>query len=130
MTIVLRSRCWRTWQDFSRLRISIELGSVTMPFLLRVLGLLGATLAVLPCAIAKPKTEPYAYTGQISFDIAKVPFSRYGSNLAFSEITQSNLARFGGTGTVQGLYLRSVLGDQHLVFRLELLDGDSPVPFH
>jgi putative isomerase len=101
-----------------------------MPFLSRVLGLLAASLAVLPLAKAKPETEPYAYTGQISFDIAKVPFSRYGSNLAFSEITQSNLARFGGTGTVPGLYLRSVLGDQHLVFRLELLDGDSPVPFH
>jgi len=101
-----------------------------MLFSLRVIGLLGATLAVLPCAIAKPETEPYVYTGQISFDIAKVPFSRYGSNVAFSEITKSNLTRFGGTGTVPGVYLRSVLGDQHLVFRVELLDGDTPVPFH
>jgi putative isomerase len=101
-----------------------------MWFSLRVIGLLGATFAILPRAVAKPETDQYVYTGQISLDIAKVPFSRYGSNLVFSEITEGNLARLGGTGAVPGVYLRSVLGDQHPVFRVELLDGDTPVPFH
>ena len=101
-----------------------------MRFPLRVIGLFIATLAILPCAFAKPEAKPYTYTGQVSLDIAKVPFSRYGSYLVFSEITEGNLARLGGTGLVPGVYLRNVLGDQHPVFRVELLDGDTPVAFH
>jgi putative isomerase len=81
--------------------------------------------------LAKPEAEPYAYTGRLSLDITKVPFSRYGSNLAFSQFTKDNLASFHGTGLPTGVYLRSVNGDQrsHPVFRLELLDADTPVPF-
>jgi putative isomerase len=108
----------------------MQFWSATMLFSWRAAGVLCTTLLILSGAAAQPETEPYAYTGQISFDIAKVPFSQYGSNVAFSEITQSNLARFGGKRTVPGVYLRSTFGDQHLVFRLELLDGDTPVPFH
>src|ERR1700693_1372738 len=80
---------------------------------------------------AKPVAEPYAYTGRVSFDIAEVPFSRYGSYVAFSQFTDENLASFHATGLPTGVYLRSVNGDQrtHPVFRLELLDADTPVPF-
>src|SRR5260221_7099799 len=75
-------------------------------------------------ALAKPGAEPYAYTGRLSLDITKVPFSRYGSNLVFSKFTEENLASFHATGLPTGVYLRSVYGDQptHPVFRLELLD--------
>jgi len=80
---------------------------------------------------ANPGAEPYAYTGRLSLDISKVPFSRYGSYLAFSEFTQSNLAGFHATGLPTGVYLRSTNGDQrtHPVFRVELLDADTSVPF-
>jgi putative isomerase len=80
---------------------------------------------------ARPGVEPYAYTGHLALDITRVPFSRYGSNVAFSQFTEDNLASFHATGLLPGVYLRSVYGDQrtHPVFRLELLDADKPVPF-
>src|ERR1700686_2233340 len=101
-----------------------------MLFSFRLLGLVSATLAILPSAMAKQEVEPYVYTGSLSLDIAKVPFSSRGSYLVFSEFTEDNLARFAGTGLPPGVYLRSVHGDQHPVFRVELLDADIPVPFH
>jgi putative isomerase len=80
---------------------------------------------------ARPGVEPYAYTGHLALDITKIPFSRFGSNVAFSQFTEDNLASFHATGLLPGVYLRSVYGDQrtHPVFRLELLDADKPVPF-
>ena len=80
---------------------------------------------------AGARAEPYAYTGRLALDITKVPFSRYGSTVAFSKFTDENLASFHATGLATGVYLRSVYGDQrtHPVFRLELLDADKPVPF-
>jgi putative isomerase len=80
---------------------------------------------------ARPGVAPYAYTGHLALDITKVPFSRYGSNVAFSQFTEDNLASFHATGLLPGVYLRSVYGDQrtHPVFRLELLDADKPVRF-
>jgi putative isomerase len=81
--------------------------------------------------VAKPDAQPYAYTGRLSLDITKVPFSRYGSYLAFSKFTDDNLASFHATGLPIGVYLRSMNGDQrtHPVFRVELLDADTSVPF-
>src|ERR1700689_1042673 len=69
-------------------------------------------------AAAKSEAESYAYTGRLSLDIAKVPFSRYGSILAFSKFTPDNLTGFHATGLPLGVYLRSVNGDQrtHPVF--------------
>jgi putative isomerase len=80
---------------------------------------------------ARPGVEPYAYTGHLALDITKIPFSRFGSNVAFSQFTEDNLASFHATGLLPGVYLRSVYGDQrtHPVFRLELLDAEKPVPF-
>jgi putative isomerase len=82
-------------------------------------------------SLAKPGAEPYAYTGRLALDITKVPFSRYGSTVAFSKFTEENLASFHATGLPTGVYLRSVYGDQrtHPVFRVELLDADKAVPF-
>jgi len=90
-----------------------------------------AQASALANPIAKSMAEPYAYTGRLSLDIAKVPFSRNGSYVAFSKFTEDNLASFHATGLLPGLYLRSVNGDQrtHPVFRLELLNAGTPVPF-
>jgi putative isomerase len=81
--------------------------------------------------VGRPDAAPYAYTGRLSVDITKVPFSRYGSYLAFSKFTTDNLASFHATGLPIGVYLRSINGDQrtHPVFRVELLDADTSVPF-
>ena len=81
--------------------------------------------------VAKPGAETYRYAGRIALDVTKVPFSRFGSTLAFSKFTEENLASFHATGLPTGVYLRSVYGDQrtHPVFRVELLDADKPVPF-
>ena len=80
---------------------------------------------------ADARAESYVYTGRLALDITKVPFSRYGSAVAFSKFTEENLASFHVTGLPSGVYLRSVYGDQrtHPVFRVELLDADKPVPF-
>jgi hypothetical protein len=80
---------------------------------------------------ADARAESYIYTGRLALDITKVPFSRYGSPVAFSKFTEENLASFHATGLPSGVYLRSVYGDQrtHPVFRVELLDADKPVPF-
>src|ERR1700691_348564 len=107
---------------------------IQMPRLLTWFFLSIALLAHLSAhasPVAKPDAEPYAYPGRLSLDISKVPFSRYGSYLAFSEFTQSNLAGFHATGLPTGVYLRSMNGDQrtHPVFRVELLDADTSVPF-
>ena len=70
---------------------------------------------------ADVQTEAYAYTGRLALDITKVPFSRYGSTVAFSKFTEENLASFHATGLPIGVYMRSVYGDQrtHPVFRVE-----------
>ena len=66
----------------------------------------------------------YTYTGHITFDIAKVPFSRYGSYIAFSRLPNREEPH-----VVPGVYLRSMHENAHNVFRLELLEGETPVPF-
>jgi hypothetical protein len=60
----------------------------------------------------------------MNFDLQVVPFSRYGSYIAFSRLSQAGDRQ-------AGLYLRSVHGDatRREVFRLELLRGQTPVRF-
>ncbi len=87
-------------------------------------------LLLVPAAIAESPSAPYRYTGRLSFDIAKVPFSRYGSYMAISEFTPGYLSHLGNANLQPGVYLRSVHGDQHAVFRMELLEGNSSIAFH
>ncbi len=85
-----------------------------------VLSLGSSLLAEIPSS--------YAFTGNITFDISKVPFSRYGSNIAFSELKRDGR----GNIVAAGLYLRSMHGgleSEHPVFRLEMLAGDKAIPF-
>ena len=64
----------------------------------------------------------------MQLDLSQVPFSRYGSYMAFSHLPQS-------AGRAEGLYLRSVHGNPphpetlNEVFRLEVLVDGQPVPF-
>lgn len=61
----------------------------------------------------------------INLDLRTVPFSRYGSYLVFSLYENSRLAQ-------DGLYLRHIRGgdlDIGLVFRVELIADDRPIPF-
>ena len=67
---------------------------------------------------------PHKYDGNVQFDVSKVPFSRYGSYIAFSEV---------GEPTVhpKGLYLRIMHGaiSHKELFRLEVMHGKTPTPF-
>lgn len=60
----------------------------------------------------------------MSFDLRRVPFSRYGSYMAFSHLaTEPDVEK--------GLYLRTVHGAvaHRILFRVEVLDGSVPIPF-
>lgn len=67
---------------------------------------------------------PHGYNGKVEFDTSKVPFSRYGSYIAFSHLKASS-------GLQEGLYLRVLHGanPQKELFRIELLRGRDPVAF-
>lgn len=64
----------------------------------------------------------------MEFDVRLVPFSRYGSYIAFSHVEGSDERQ-------DGLYMRTVrgcgshAGVLHVIFRVELLRGEEPVPF-
>lgn len=73
---------------------------------------------------AQQPSPTYRYTGQLSFDISRVPFSRYGSYLAISRLPNEP-----HSAVTPGIYLRSMHGAQHPVFRIELLAAGAPVPF-
>jgi len=61
----------------------------------------------------------------MNFDITKVPFSSYGSYIAFSHLTES-------WKRTEGLYLRTVHTGSELseVFRIELTGGNKVISFH
>ena len=87
--------------------------------------MLGLMLAVLStAALPANAAAPSGYSADIHFDLAKVPFSRFGSYLAFSHLAAT--AEYP-----QGLYLRTMHGSvaQREVFRIELMQSGKPVPF-
>jgi hypothetical protein len=81
-------------------------------------------VGLLPAAPAAKAATPTGYSADIRFDIAKVPFSRFGSYLALSHLT-------GVTGYPEGLYLRTVHGSASRLelFRVELIQSGKSVPF-
>ena len=60
----------------------------------------------------------------MGFDLRRVPFSRYGSYLAFSHLAAD-------PDMDDGLYLRTVHGGvaHHVLFRVEVTDSSAPIPF-
>ena len=91
-------------------------------------GFLGSSLLsacliiVVSSATASSAATPERYRDDISFDIGKVPFSRYGSYLAFSHLTKGPLG--------EGLYLRSLhRGVRSEVLRVDLIRDGKQLSF-
>jgi len=91
--------------------------------LLAVVGIMTPAL----CSGEKSMTT-YRYTGDIHFDIAKIPFSRFGSYMAFSESGENQ-----APGSLPQLYLRNMRGGpddgEHRAFKIELLRDEKPISF-
>ena len=62
--------------------------------------------------------------GLLNFDLRSIPFSRYGSYLAFSELGATEVHP-------AGLYLRTIHGDaaHRALARIELMQDGNPLPF-
>ena len=89
-----------------------------------VTALLAFTLLVLFPALPLRSATPTGYSADIHFDLAKVPFSRFGSYLAFSHLAAT-------AEHPEGLYLRTLHGfvSQRELFRVELMQSGKSVPF-
>jgi glycogen debranching enzyme len=73
-------------------------------------------------ALAFAASSPAGYRDDISFDVAKVPFSRYGSYFGFSHLAQGWLG--------EGLYLRSLhRGVRAEVLRVDLIRDGKTLSF-
>jgi putative isomerase len=75
-------------------------------------------------SVASGESVPYRYTGQIHFDVKRVPFSRFGSYLSISDLGdfQPPLRR-------SGLYLRTMHEDGKNAFQLQLTRAGVAIPF-
>jgi hypothetical protein len=82
------------------------------------------TLVALFSAHPSSAATPSGYSADIHFDVAKVPYSRFGSYIAFSHLPAN-------PDHPDGLYLRTVheYVPQREVFRVELTESGNPVPF-
>jgi len=80
--------------------------------------------ALFPASPPAQAATPSGYSPDIHFDVAKVPFSRYGSYVGFSHLAATALLP-------EGLYLRTfhMPVQQKEVFRVELIQSGKPVPF-
>lgn len=91
------------------------------------INLLVAHLLVLGCGASNRLAAvgpAHKYDGNIQFDVSKIPFSRYGSYIAFSHLK-------GSASLPEGLYLRVLHGaiSHSELFRVELLHGRNPIPY-
>ena len=73
---------------------------------------------------AAGESVPYRYTGQVHFDVKRVPFSRFGSYLSISDLSdfQPPLRR-------SGLYLRTMHEGGKNAFQLQLTRAGVAIPF-
>jgi hypothetical protein len=73
---------------------------------------------------ASGESVSYRYTGQIHFDVKRVPFSRFGSYLSISDLSdfQPPLRR-------SGLYLRTMHEGGKNAFQLQLTRAGVTIPF-
>src|ERR1700733_2533022 len=80
-------------------------------------------VTIFPSA-ASGESVPYRYTGQIHFDVKRVPFSRFGSYLSISDLSdfQARLRR-------RGLYLRTMHEGGKNAFQLQLPRAGVTIPF-
>jgi putative isomerase len=80
-------------------------------------------ILILTCA-SSAKAKPYDYNGKIHFDVKRVPFSRSGSYLSISDLSnfQPPLRR-------SGLYLRTMHEGGRNAFQLQLTRAGATIPF-
>jgi len=83
-----------------------------------------AALLLACSALASAESVPYRYNGQIHFDVKHVPFSRFGSYLSISDLTNFQLPL-----RRSGLYLRTMHEGGRNAFRLQLTRGGVTIPF-
>lgn len=105
---------------------------------LGVITLSGVLFAARP-GLAEAKTS-YRYTGDLSLDLRRVPFSRFGSYMTFSMLTDMGpehpLSGLYAPNGIPGLYLRNLHGGTgvsnlvHPVFHIELLKSGSSESFN
>src|SRR6201996_1001054 len=89
-----------------------------------VLVLSLASLVGLSASEAQQNPAVYKYTGQIHFDVKRVPFSRFGSYLSISDLSdfQAPLRR-------SGLYLRTMHEGGKNAFQLQVTRAGVTIPF-
>ena len=83
-----------------------------------------ASAVTIFASAAAGESVPYRYTGQIHFDVKRVPFSRFGSYLSISDLSdfQPPLRR-------SGLYLRTMHEGGKNAFQLQLARAGVAIPF-
>ena len=64
----------------------------------------------------------YSYTGNLKFDISKVPFSRFGSYISISDMKQFSSKQ-------EGVFLRDLHQGGEQSFQLEVVHNGKSVPF-
>jgi hypothetical protein len=99
---------------------------------------LTAVLSAAVPGVSQPKPS-YRYTGDLSLDLSRVPFSRFGSYMAFSMLTDMSphgtMSGLYAPNGVPGLYLRNLHGGSgvsdtvHPVFQVELLRDSTSLAF-
>jgi putative isomerase len=90
-----------------------------------VTALVGAIASGFACgAMSQTTVQPYVYKGNLRMDLSKVPFSRAGSYISFSE-----LSRFPRSLRREGVFLRDLHQGGEQSFRLELIEDGKSVPF-
>jgi putative isomerase len=74
--------------------------------------------------VAEAVSPPYAYSGDLSVDISKVPFSRFGSYISIS-----NMKEFQSSLKRDAVFLRDLHQGGEQSFRLEVIRDGRTVPF-
>jgi putative isomerase len=81
-------------------------------------------LLPVPSTDAQTGRSPYVYSGDIKLDISKVPFSRFGSYISFSDMKAFQLPL-----RQDGVFLRDMHQGGSQSFRVEVVDGQKSIPF-
>jgi hypothetical protein len=82
-----------------------------------------AVIILLTCT-ASAQSAPYHYNGQIHFDVKRVPFSRFGSYLSISDLSDFPPPLRRG-----GLYLRTMHDGGRSALQLQLTRAGVTIPF-
>jgi len=81
-------------------------------------------ITVISARAAQDQPGTHKYNGKIHFDLKSVPFSRFGSYLSISDLSEFQLPL-----RRKGLHLRTMHEGGKNAFQLQLMDGETAVPF-